>query len=146
MLDGMIKNAATALRHLFGEGLCFYGLNTVGFDVYLHNNNISDRSDYERLKTVQKETDKKIAALKKFLRTARECTRILLILIILLLRVIMSLNLWRENEKDSLLKSRKQYNPIILNYPAIGNFNNASALRCNFFVVCNYYNSFTVVI
>lgn len=31
----------------------------------LLNNNIFDRSDYERLKTVQQETDKKIAALKK---------------------------------------------------------------------------------
>ncbi len=31
----------------------------------LLNNNISDRSDFERLKTVQKETDKKIAVLKK---------------------------------------------------------------------------------
>lgn len=31
----------------------------------LLNNNISDRSDYERLKVVRQETDKKIAALQK---------------------------------------------------------------------------------
>ena len=31
----------------------------------MQNNNISNRSDFEHLKAVQRETDKKIAALKK---------------------------------------------------------------------------------
>ena len=38
----------------------------------LHNNNISDSSDYKRLKAVRQETDKKIAALKKTFEDCEE--------------------------------------------------------------------------
>ncbi len=79
----------------------------------LQNNSISDRSDFERLKAVQKETDKKIAVLKKHSRTANRCMIFIWILqktIMIFLRGIMFLSLLKSRKSRQLRISIK-YNP-----------------------------------
>lgn len=87
----------------------------------LQSNNISDRSDFERLEAVCEETDKKLQSSKKLSRTAREytrCTGILLILIILLLRGITFISLLRNRKNISLKNQILRFEIVNTTAPA----------------------------